>query len=190
MVDTRSLCVTVAAGMVLLLSARTGLAQEQPAPVPPILQDYKSVTTERLESPESADWLMIRRTYDGWGYSPLDEITPGNVGRLQPVWVLSTGVTSGHEAPPLVNNGVMFVSTPENQVIAIDARTGLILWRYVRPRPEGAIVLHETNRGVALYGDKVFVAAAEAVLVALDARTGTEVWTTKVEERVIVKSGV
>ena len=182
MVDIRNLYVTVTAGIVLLLTVRTGLAQEQPIPVPPILQDYKSVTTQRLENPESTDWLMIRRTYDGWGYSPLDEITPGNVGRLQPVWVLSTGVTSGHEAPPLVNNGVMFVSTPQNQVIAIDARTGMILWRYVRPRPEGAIVLHETNRGVALYGDKVFVAAAEAVLVALDARTGAEVWTTEVEE--------
>ena len=182
MVDIRNLYVTVTAGIVLLLTVRTGLTQEQPIPVPPILQDYKSVTTQRLETPESTDWLMIRRTYDGWGYSPLDEITPGNVGRLQPVWVLSTGVTSGHEAPPLVNNGVMFVSTPKNQVIAIDARTGIILWRYVRARPEGAIVLHETNRGVALYGDKVFVAAAEAVLVALDARTGAEVWTTKVEE--------
>ena len=61
---------------------------------------------------------MIRRTYDGWGYSPLDQITPANVARLQPVWVFSTGVDNGHEAPPIVNNGVMFVATPGNQVIA------------------------------------------------------------------------
>ena len=125
---------------------------------------------------------MVRRTYDGWGYSPLDEITPDNVRRLQPVWVFATGVTNGHEAAPIVNNGVMFVATPGNQVIAIDARTGGLIWRYRRPLPEDVILLHPTSRGVALSGDKVFFAAGEAVLVALDARSGREVWTTKVAE--------
>ena len=144
------------------------------------------MTPERLKKPEDGDWLMVRRTYDGWGYSPLEQITSGNVSRLQPVWVFSTGVTNGHEAPPIVNNGVMFVATPGNQVIAIDAKTGALLWRYRRPLPEDVILLHPTSRGVALSGDKVFFAAGEAVLVALDARTGREVWTTKVGEN---KSG-
>ncbi|MBI3403341.1 MAG: PQQ-dependent dehydrogenase, methanol/ethanol family [Acidobacteria bacterium] len=117
-----------------------------------------------------------------WGYSPLDQITPANVTRLQPVWSFSTGVTNGHEAPPIVNNGVMFVATPGNQVIAINAKTGAILWRYKRPLPEDIILLHATSRGIALYRDKVYFAAGEAVLVALDARTGTEAWTTKVAE--------
>ena len=71
----------------------------------------------------------------------------------------------------------MFVTTPNNQVIAIDAKTGNLLWRYRRPRAPAIVVPHETNRGVALYGDKVYFAAGEAVLVALDARTGREVWT-------------
>ena len=71
---------------------------QQRAPVPAVLQNYKPVTAERLKKPEDGDWLMIRRTYDGWGYSPLDQITPANVARLQPVWVFATGVTSGHEA--------------------------------------------------------------------------------------------
>ena len=96
-------------------------------PVAAILQNYKPVTAERLKKPEDGDWLMVRRTYDGWGYSPLDQITPANVTRLQPVWVFATGVTNGHEAPPIVNNGVMFVATPGNQVIAIDAKTGAAL---------------------------------------------------------------
>jgi alcohol dehydrogenase (cytochrome c) len=125
---------------------------------------------------------MIRRTYDGWGYSPLDQITPANVARLKPVWVFSTSEARVHEAAPIVNNGVMFVSTPNNQVIAIDAKTGNLLWRYRRPRPTGASVPHETNRGVALYADKVYYAAGEAVLVALDALTGKEVWTTTVAD--------
>ncbi len=149
---------------------------------PPILQNYKPVTAERLKTPSDGDWLMVRRTYDGWGYSPLDQITPANVTRLQPVWSFATGVTNGHEAPPIVNNGVMFVSTPGNQVIAIDAKTGALLWRYSRPLPEDVVLLHATSRGVALYGDKVFFAAGEAVLVALDAKTGEEVWTAKVAE--------
>src|SRR5215510_11908451 len=108
-------------------------AAQQPAPpVPAILQSYKPVTTERLKNPEDGDWLMIRRTYNGWGHSTLKQINTGNVSRLQPVWVMSTGQVSGHEAPPIVNNGVMFVATPGNQVLAIDAKAGTLLWRYRR----------------------------------------------------------
>src|SRR6188474_2881432 len=75
-----------------------------PQPVPRILQSYKTVTAERLKKPEDTDWLMIRRTYNGWGHSPLKQITTGNVNKLQPVWTMSTGMPSGHEAPPIVNN--------------------------------------------------------------------------------------
>ena len=146
------------------------------------MKDYKEVTDERLKNPDAGDWLMVRRTWDGWGYSPLEEVTPANVGRLQPAWVVSTGVTNGHEAPPIVNNGVMFVATPGNQVIALDAKNGATLWRYKRPLADDVVLLHGTSRGVALSGDKVFFAAAEAVLVALDARTGKEVWTATVED--------
>ena len=152
-------------------------AAAPPAPMPAVLKSYKPVTAERLKKPEDGDWLTVRRTYDGWGYSPLQQITPANVARLQPAWVFSTGVTNGHEAPPMVNNGVMFVATPGNQVIALDAKSGTLLWRYKRPLPEDVILLHATSRGVALYGDKVYFAAGDAVLVALDAATGKEVWT-------------
>src|SRR5690348_4905902 len=157
-----------------------------PAPMPEILQNYQPVTPQRLLNPEPDNWLMIRRTYNGWGYSPLDQITPENVARLKPVWIFATGEPRVHEAAPIVNNGVMFVSTPNNQVIAINAKTGNVLWRYRRPRPTGASVPHDTSRGVALLGDRVYFAAGEAVLVALDAKTGREVWTTDVADN---KSG-
>ncbi|MBV8842462.1 MAG: PQQ-dependent dehydrogenase, methanol/ethanol family [Bryobacterales bacterium] len=153
-----------------------------PPPVPAVLRNYQPVTAERLKNPEDGNWLMIRRTYDGWGYSPLTQITPDNAARLKPLWIFSTGEPKVHEAAPIVNNGVMFISTPNNQVIAIDAKSGNLLWRYRRIRPEGASVPHDTSRGVALYGDKVLYAAGEAVLVALDAKTGKEVWTTKVAD--------
>ncbi len=192
MPNLRTLCVApLTCGIALIAVAQLGLAQRPPepepaAPLPAVLRNYQPVTAERLKKPEDGNWLMIRRTYDGWGYSPLKEITPANVARLKPVWVMSTGEARVHEAAPIVNNGVMFVSTPNNQVIAIDAKTGNVLWRYRRPRPTGASVPHDTSRGVALYGDKVLFAAGEAVLVALDAKTGKEVWTTTVADN---KSG-
>jgi alcohol dehydrogenase (cytochrome c) len=157
-------------------------AAAPPPPVPAILRAYQPVTADRLKNPEAGNWLMIRRTYDGWGYSPLDQIKPSNIKTLRPVWVFATGEPKVHEAAPIVNNGVMFVSTPNNQVIAIDAKAGTVLWRYRRPRPTGAIVLHDTSRGVAVYGDRVYFAAGEAVLVALDAKTGREVWTADVAD--------
>src|SRR5688500_16367977 len=76
----------------------------------------------------------------------------------------------------------MFVATPGNQVIALDAKSGQLIWRYRRPLPEGTVLLHPTSRGVALHGNKVLFAAGEAVLVALDATTGREVWTTTVAD--------
>src|SRR5688572_17854540 len=109
-----------------------------PAPVPLVLQNYKPVVAENLLKPAPGDWPMVRRTYDGWGYSPLNQITTANVTRLQPVWVMSTGVTSGHQAPPILHDGVMFVATPYSQVLAIDAKTGTLLWRYRKRVPEDA----------------------------------------------------
>lgn len=172
---------------VFLTFAGTALAQPgPPPPMPAVLQNYQPVTADRLLKPEDGNWLMIRRTYDGWGYSPLTQITAANVKNLRLVWTFATGEPKVHEAAPIVNNGVMFVSTPNNQVIAIDAKSGNVLWRYRRARPTGAIVPHDTNRGVALFGDKVYYAAAEAVLVALDAKTGKEAWATTVADN---KSG-
>ncbi len=153
-----------------------------PAPVPAALRDYPPVTAGRLLHPADGAWLMLRRTYDGWGYSPLEQISTSNVKNLKPKWVFATGETRPHEAAPLVNGGVMFVTTAMNQVIAIDVRSGNALWRYRRPRPVGAQVPHEVNRGVALLGDRVYWAAGEAVLVALEAKTGKEIWTAKIAD--------
>lgn len=57
------------------------------APLPALLKDYRGVTAARLESPEPENWLPIRGTYSGWGYSPLDQVAPRNVGQLQVAWV-------------------------------------------------------------------------------------------------------
>ncbi|HTA41148.1 MAG TPA: PQQ-dependent dehydrogenase, methanol/ethanol family [Bryobacteraceae bacterium] len=178
---------TISPSLIVLAFASVAFAQgpqpaAPPAPVPPVLQNYKPVTADRLLNPEDGNWLMIRRTYDGWGYSPLDQITPANVKQLRPMWVFSTGEAKVHESAPLVNNGVMFISTPNDQVIAIDVKSGNQLWRYHKNRPANAIVPHDTSRGVALFGDKVYFATGTAILVCLDAKSGKEVWTTPVAD--------
>src|SRR5271154_2762237 len=156
-----------------LLVAGVGTAQSA---------DYTPVTDARLANPEPENWLMTRGGYKGWSYSPLSQINTGNVKNLVPVWTISTGVDSGHEAPPIVNNGVMFVATPYSQVMALDAASGDLLWRYKRKLPPGFSALHNTSRGVALYGDKVYLPALDATLVALDAKTGKVAWEAKVED--------
>ena len=135
-------------------------------------QTYDPVTDARLANPEKENWLQYRGNYQGWGYSPLDQITADNVKDLVPVWSLSTGVGEGHKSPPMVNNGTMFVSTPQNQVIAVEAKSGEVIWTYKRKLPEELFQLHPTNRGVGLYGDKVYLATVDACVVALRAGLG------------------
>src|SRR4051794_28004376 len=96
-----------ALGLIFIVQRAAGQRQEQPPPafpLPQVLRDYPSVTAERLKNPQDGDWLMIRRTYDGWGYSPLEQINPQNVAKLHPLWVFSTGEAKVHEAAPIVNN--------------------------------------------------------------------------------------
>ena len=158
-------------GALLAGVAATGLAAE-----------YSPVTDERLLSPEPENWLMYRGTYDSQGYSPLDQINTENVAGLKAVWSFSTGMREGHQAPPVVNNGFMFVTTPNNHLLALDAETGEQLWRYERELPSDLQQMHPTNRGVGLYGNLVYMATADCFVVALDATTGEVVWETEIED--------
>ena len=144
--------------------------------------EYAPVTDARLAKPEPENWLQYRRTYDSQGYSPLKAINAGNVAALKPLWTFSTGLREGHQAPPIVNDGAMFVTTPQNHVIALDAATGEQRWRYRRELPEDLSQMHPTNRGVGLHGKLVFMATADCYLVALDAVTGEVAWEAEVED--------
>jgi alcohol dehydrogenase (cytochrome c) len=160
------LCALCAGPAMLIASSPTPAAAQSPRPV----------TDARLASPEKENWLQYRGNHQGWGYSPLEQITADNVKDLVPVWSLSTGQDEGHEAPPIVNDGVMYVSTPQNQVIAVEAKSGEVMWRYKRKLPEELFQLHPTNRGVGLYGDKVYLATVDACVVALKAASGEVAW--------------
>ena len=138
--------------------------------------DLTPVTDALLADPPPGDWLSWRRTRDGHGYSPLDEVTRDNVDELQLAWVLAIR-EGNNQTTPLVHDGVMFLANPGNVVQAIDAVTGEVIWQYRSPLPEDAVRWGAT-RTLALYGDKVYLATYDAALVALDARTGEEVWRT------------
>jgi alcohol dehydrogenase (cytochrome c) len=93
MKSPRLFAVLSATAAALVLVAVAGSAQQSPTPpnpMPSVLQRYTPVTAERLKAPQPGDWSMIRRTYDGWGYSPLDQITAANVGRLRRLRVQQT----------------------------------------------------------------------------------------------------
>ena len=110
------------------------------------------------------------------GFSPLRQIDTSNVVDLAPAWIFPTDANDGGvHASPIVNGQMMFVTTAE-QVIALHATTGALLWRYVHPLPPDVRRPHSTNRGVGLYDDKVYVGTLDARVVALKAATGQVVW--------------
>jgi alcohol dehydrogenase (cytochrome c) len=151
-------------------------------PTPDASSPYATVTDERLLDPGPGDWLMYRRTYDGSGFSPLGQINAKNVENLTLAWSFSTDFVEAHETTPVVNHGRMFITTPQNNIIALDAKTGTVLWRYAKKYPEGLFQLHPTNRGVALYGDRVYMATTDCQLVAVDGATGAEAWAVPIDD--------
>lgn len=144
---------------------------------------YSTVTDARLQQPEPGNWLMWRGNYSNWGYSPLKSITAANVKRLRPVWAFSTGQNEGHEAPAIVNNGVMYLTAPMNRLFALDAASGKLLWQYQRELPEDITSCCDVvNRGVALYGDMVYMGTLDAHILAFNAKTGKIVWDRTIED--------
>ena len=128
----------------------------------------------------SGEWLMYGRDYLNHRFSPLSEITPGNVDQLRASWSFSTGgKLGGLEGTPLVRDGVIYISTDYSRVIALDARTGVMKWSF-DPEFDAALDAElccgPVNRGVALYGDLVYVNTVAADLVALNRDTGAIVW--------------
>ena len=157
------------------------------APVSMSAVEWVDVTDQRLidADKEPHNWLTYYRSYAGWRFSPLAQITPQNVKRLTPKWMLSLGEAGNQQATPLVNNGVMIVTSPLgqeiNRVYAVDAATGKVLWKHETKLPEdlsGLVKILSMNRGAALYGDRVFFGTLDARVVALNAKTGAVVWQT------------
>lgn len=141
------------------------------------LEDYSPVTDAELQNPDDGDWLMYRRTYNGWNYSPLDQINRENVDDLRLVWSRVMD-PNGNESTPIVRDGVMFLAAANDVVQAIDADTGDLIWEYRRELPpaEELEVHSRFKRSITLYEDKVIFGSADNAIVALDATNGQVVW--------------
>ena len=146
------------------------------------VKNYVPVTDEMLRNPDPGDWLMARRNYQGWSYSPLTQITRDNVKDLQLAWMWAMNEGGGASEPmPLVHNGIIYLINTTNILQALDARTGELIWEnHVGPNAQVGM---GAMRNIAIYQDKVLFATNDARLVALDARTGKKVWETPIADR-------
>ena len=163
--------------LVVLVLAVAGAALSQGS-----ARDFVPVTDQLLLNPGDGDWIHSRRTYSGWGHSPLTQINTSNVGQLTLAWS-RTMRPGNNEATPIVHNGVMYLGQGENTVQALDATTGDLIWEYRRDVPDmseasGIAVVSGITRSVALYDDEVYFNSQDGALVALDARTGQVAWET------------
>jgi PQQ-dependent dehydrogenase (methanol/ethanol family) len=132
-------------------------------------------------SAPSRDFPLAGGDYANQRYSALDQINTSNIGKLGGAWSIhleETGAAGNLDGTPIVIDGVMYVSTARLHVLAIDAATGKIRWRY-RPASETRI---GANKGVAVADGKVFVGRRDNVLVGLDQQTGQTIWETKLTD--------
>ncbi|HEY5301835.1 MAG TPA: PQQ-binding-like beta-propeller repeat protein [Acetobacteraceae bacterium] len=121
----------------------------------------------------ASDYLLTNGDYARTRYYPNRQINIGNVARLHPAWIFQTDISESLETTPIVVNGTMYVTTAFDHVYALDARTGRELWHYKQKLgPITTYCCGSNNRGVAVYGDKVYLATLDSKLVALDAKTG------------------
>ncbi len=141
------------------------------------------VTSDQITraSDHPGNWLTYSGQYNGQRFSRLREINSKNVGDLQVKWVRQFPISEPFECSPLVVDGVMYVTLPENKLWALDAGTGLPYWKYSHKLPKKlAVCCGKINRGVAVLGESLYMGTLDAKLVALDARSGNEIWISEV----------
>ena len=142
------------------------------------VEGFVPVETGMLGDPDPRDWLMYRRTWDAWGFSPLEQITTENVSELTLAW--SRAMEPGEqETTPLVYDGTMYLAHPGDVIQALDARTGDLIWEY---RGEPVTAGKTRMRNIAIYRNRIFhITKNEPHLIALDARDGSLLWKVPVD---------
>jgi alcohol dehydrogenase (cytochrome c) len=145
-----------------------------PAPAKPNpLDTIRPVTERLLTQPGDGDWLLWRRTYNAFGFSPLKQINRASVGKLRLSWTWSLP-PGPNESTPIVHDGVLFVHGHGDRVQALDASTGDLLWQYSRRLPPDVVASHK--RSLSIYGTRLYVPTSDAHIVALDVKTGQVIW--------------
>src|SRR5580658_649614 len=144
-----------------------------------------AVTQDQLSkaASDSSNFLMTNGNYAQTRFYPAKQITAGNVAHLHPAWIFQTDVKESMETSPIVVNGVMYITTSFDHVYAVNALTGEQIWYYAQKLgPLTTYCCGPNNRGVAVYGDKVYLATLDSKLVALEAKTGKVAWETPIAD--------
>jgi len=148
--------------------------------------DTSDTYTQRIDSAAqqaNPEWPSFGLDYSNQRFFPSQQINVDNVQRLGRAWQFNTGVKSSFQTTPIVQDGVMYVSLPFNHVVALNAKTGELLWRYQHQRrADWKMCCGPGNRGVAVADGKVFMGTVDARLLALDAKTGKKLWDINVVE--------
>ena len=141
--------------------------------------DMSLITQDLLDraAGDGNNFLHTNGNYHQTRYYPSRQINTSNVHKLRPAWIFQTEVVESMETSPIIINGIMYVTTSFSHAYALDAKTGQQIWHYKHKMgPITTYCCGPNNRGVAVYGDKVYLGTLDAKLVALDAKTGKVVW--------------
>jgi alcohol dehydrogenase (cytochrome c) len=142
------------------------------------------VSSERLQAAETRtdEWLTYSGSYNGWRHTSLAQITPVNVAQLRVRWIKQFESSDPLiEGTPLVTGGAMFVVAPASNVLALDVKTGEVIWEYKRTIPvDLPICCGRNNRGLAVHGSTIYFGSLDGYLVALNANDGKVIWQTLV----------
>jgi alcohol dehydrogenase (cytochrome c) len=148
---------------------------------------YPAVTFDRIlhADREPQNWLTYSGNVLGQRYSPLTQITPANVKNLELAWIWQAQTRLRMEVTALVADGTLYTVQPPNDVIALNAVTGRVLWTYhyapmARARASGGG--GQPNRGLAILGGTLFLGTLDAHLLAIDAFSGKPIWNTTVAD--------
>ena len=142
------------------------------------LNKFINLTLKDINYPNANDWTSWRRTPLSHGYTPLNIINKKNVSNLKLSWSL-TMAEGSNQGTPLVYNGVMFLTHPDNIIQAINAKNGNLIWEYKYNYKKGSKTLGGPTRNIAIFKNKIFLATYDAHLIALDAISGELLWKTK-----------
>jgi alcohol dehydrogenase (cytochrome c) len=138
----------------------------------------QGTTPDMLLKPPKDTWPAYHGDYSGKRHSALTQINPQNAGNLALSWAFQTGANSQIKASPILVDGVIYFSTPDN-VFAVDARSGHQVWHYTYPANKG---FHIGSRGVSMYGEWLYFLTPDSHLICLNAKDGTVRWNVAVAD--------